>query len=66
MNLLLSNELALYFIFAALALWPMAQVFRRAGFSPLWALAVLIPPNGMILCAFILAMRRWPAAKKGA
>lgn len=61
-----SNELVLYYLFAVIGMWPVAVIFRRAGFSPLWAAGMLVPPNGLILCAFILAVRKWPQAKKGA
>lgn len=60
------NILAYYYIFALLVAWPVARIFMRAGFAPLWAALLLVPAYGLILCTFVLAVRKWPATAKGA
>jgi hypothetical protein len=59
----LHNPYALYYISAALMLFPMARVFKRAGFRSYWALLLGIPDAGLIFCMVVLALRKWPAGK---
>jgi len=49
-----------YYLFAALGLFPLARISERGGFSPLWALLVLVPEIGFALWLAALALRRWP------
>lgn len=48
------------FLLFAIPFW---VIFRRAGFSPLWALLLLIPGLGVFLCWLMLAMRDWPTRR---
>ncbi len=63
---LLSNSVTQYYIFVLIMLWPMARIFRRAGFAPWWAAVLAVPMMGYLLCAGLLTLRRWPANAKGA
>jgi len=49
-----------YYLFALLALIPVTRIFERAGFRPYWALLLAIPDAGLVLCAALLALRKWP------
>lgn len=53
-----------YYIFAALAFIPMMRIFYRAGFQPCWVVLLAVPDIGLILCAALLAFRKWPEKKK--
>jgi len=53
-----------YYIFVVSAFLPMAWIFRHAGFKPYWALLLLIPDAGLIFCAVLLALRKWPRGKE--
>lgn len=48
-----------YYIFATLVLLPVAYIFRRAGFNPLWAALLGIPDVGFTVCVSVLALRKW-------
>ena len=52
-----------YYILAALLIIPVAQIMRRAGFSPFWAVLMAVPGIGWILCILLLALRKWPHMK---
>ncbi len=54
------DPLKLHFMTALLMAWPVARIFRRSGFSPLWAGLLAVPFLGIILVAGALALRRWP------
>jgi hypothetical protein len=56
-----------YYISAAVAFYPVMRIFRRAGFSPLGALLLLVPFFGYVLAAAALTARKWPvlAAPRG-
>ena len=56
----LMNPVTGYYIFAALALFPLVRISQRGGFSPLWALLVLVPELGFALWLVALALRKWP------
>ena len=58
------TPLQTYYLFAMLAALPVARIFMRAGFKPYWALLLGVPDVGLILCAGLLAIRKWP--KEGA
>lgn len=49
------------FLFNIAAVWPLMRIFRRAGFSPWWALVIFVPVIGLIGVLGLLTMRRWPA-----
>lgn len=55
----MDDGLKLYYISAALMLVPVGRIFWRAGFSPAWALLLGVPEIGLILCALMLALRKW-------
>lgn len=55
------DPLQLYYLSVLVLAWPVARIFRRAGFSPLWALLLGIPFVGYIAAAGVLALKRWPA-----
>lgn len=52
-----------YYISSALIAIPVTRILMRAGFKPFWALLLLIPDIGFILCTVLLALRKWPQAK---
>ncbi|ALJ34173.1 hypothetical protein D9623_00855 [Azospirillum brasilense] len=49
------------FLFNAAAVWPLMRIFRRAGFSPWWALVIFVPVIGLVGVLGLLTVRRWPA-----
>lgn len=52
--------LPLWWISALISLWGSARVVRRAGFSPWWALLLLVPVVNIIML-WVFASARWPA-----
>lgn len=56
----LSDPFVKYYISAFAALYPLAVIFARAGFSRLRALWVLVPFAGYLVVAGLLALSRWP------
>lgn len=50
-----------YYALALLIVWPLARIFRRAGLSPFYALALVVPMVGLTVAAGILALQKWPA-----
>lgn len=52
-----------YYITAALIVVPMARILVRAGFKPFWVALLAIPDVGIILCALLMALRKWPQVK---
>jgi hypothetical protein len=51
--------LVLYYIFAALAVLPMARIYKRAGVTPYGVLLLAIPEAGLILSMVLLALTKW-------
>ncbi len=43
-----------------LVLWPNFKIVARAGFSPLWALLLLVPILNVI-ALWVFAYAKWPA-----
>jgi len=60
----LSDYLALplsqYYVSVAIVMIPVARIFIRAGLKPFWALGLLIPNVGYVLCAAVLGFNSWP------
>ena len=54
-----------YYIFAALVAFPVTLIFKKAGFSRWWALLLLVPDFGLILCTAVLAAKKWPPVVTG-
>lgn len=54
-----------YYAAAAVLVMPVVRIFMRAGFNPAWAMLLLVPVIGYIVCAGMLALRKWPSAKAG-
>jgi hypothetical protein len=54
------NDFFQYYVFALLALIPVVQIFDKAGFRPYWAFLLVVPHVGLILCAAVLALKKWP------
>jgi hypothetical protein len=54
------NDFAQYYLFALIVLVPVVQIFDRAGFRPAWAVLLAVPGFGFILCAAVLALKKWP------
>ena len=52
-----------YYISAVLVAVPVMRILMRAGFKPFWAVLLVVPDIGLILCAALLAFRKWPQAK---
>ncbi|MEO1471286.1 MAG: hypothetical protein AAFV86_19765 [Pseudomonadota bacterium] len=48
-----------WLVLAALFAYPLSVLLTRAGLSPWWALAALLPFGPLVL-VWVLAMRRWP------
>lgn len=48
------------FLFNLLVLWPLWQIFGRAGLPCAWALLVLVPGVGLFLALIVLGHSRWP------
>lgn len=53
-----------YYLSVLIGLWPVARIFRRAGFSPWLAAFLFIPMLGYVVCAGLLTFRRWPLLQK--
>lgn len=50
-----------YYAVALLMVWPLVRIFRRAGLSPFFAAALIVPMVGLTVVAGILALKPWPA-----
>ena len=61
--LIWNNPIYTYYVCALLLAIPVARIFMRAGFKPFWTALLLAPDAGLILCAALLAFRKWPAQK---
>lgn len=61
---ILANPLVQYYIAVLVMLWPMMKIFRRAGFSPVYAGWLAVPMLGYIVCAGILTFKKWPQKKE--
>lgn len=46
-----------------LFLWLYARILGRAGFSPLWALVMLVPIVNLVML-WVFAFVRWPAVDR--
>ncbi len=53
-------EIAHMVVAALLTIIPIGVIFKRAGFSPLWAAMVLTPGFGFLLIFIFLAFSDWP------
>lgn len=53
---------ARYYLFALLAVIPMALIFKRAGFKPAYAALLAVPDVGFFLCLCLLAFQKWKGA----
>jgi hypothetical protein len=51
---------ALALVLLAVPLWMIGRVLRRAGYSPWWALLVLVPLVNLV-ALWVFAYVRWPA-----
>lgn len=54
-----------YYIFAVLIAFPVTVIFKKAGFPRWWALLLFVPDFGLILCAAVLAAKKWPPVTAG-
>ncbi len=52
-----------YYLSSFLMAVPIARIFMRAGFRPYWVVLLVVPDIGLILCAVLLALRKWPQVK---
>ncbi len=50
----------LVLVLLAVPLWMIGRVLRRAGYSPWWALLVLVPLVNLV-ALWVFAYVRWPA-----
>lgn len=57
-------ELLLVVFAGVLIVWPAMRICKKAGYSPLLGIAVIIPVANMILLWF-LALADWPKPKPG-
>lgn len=62
---LLLDPLVQYYISVMLVMAPAVRIFIRAGLKPWFALLLLAPYAGYILCVACLAFMKWPRAQKG-
>ncbi len=53
-----------YYISAVLMAAPVARILVRARFKPWWAVLLVVPDIGLILCAALLAVNKWPNRKE--
>ena len=53
-----------YYLFALAVCVPVGWIFRRAGFKPYWVALLGVPDIGLILCAALLAFRKWPQRQR--
>jgi len=42
---------------------PLWKIFGKAGFTPAWALLILLPGLGSLAILLLLAFRRWPTTE---
>lgn len=61
----LHNLLYQYYFFVVTVFVPVIRIFERAGMRPWWTLVLAVPYLGFFLCLGVLALRRWPALKRG-
>lgn len=59
-DFVLKQPIWAYYIAAALLMAPLVRIFMRAGLKPYFALLVLVPYVGYVLCAAALTFQRWP------
>lgn len=57
---MLLSPMGQYYIAATLILFPFLRIFRRADLRFWWVGLLAVPMVGYILCAAVLALRRWP------
>lgn len=50
-------------IVGLMLLVPLCFIYKRAGFSPLWAALVFLPGFGLLMILMQLALMPWPNAK---
>lgn len=50
-------------IVGLMILIPIALIYKKAGFSPMWAALVFIPGFGLLLIFLQLAFLTWPKQK---
>lgn len=43
---------------------PVIMIYKKAGFSPLWAALVFLPGFGLLIVFLQLAFTPWPNAKQ--
>ncbi len=60
---LMSPTLVNYYISVMLGMAPMVRIFIRAGFNPAWALGLLVPYAGIVICSLRLGFTHWPKMK---
>ncbi|MDE1152013.1 MAG: hypothetical protein PW788_05680 [Micavibrio sp.] len=58
----MSPQLWHYYVSVLIVAVPMVRIFWRAGRNPLWALGLLVPYAGYIICAVPLGFTAWPKA----
>lgn len=55
----LGNPLHSHFVMAAIALYPLWRIYRRAGLQPWPIFGVMVPLAGWAIALTPLALRRW-------
>lgn len=51
-----------YYISVMIVMLPMVRIFMRTGLKPFWALFLLAPWVGYVICAVVLGFNHWPKA----
>lgn len=63
MTLFLMVFWPLILIAAAVYIWLHARILKKAGFSRLWSLLMILPPVNIVMI-WVFAFADWPALKK--
>jgi len=61
--MLMAPEFMQVVIVGLMILVPVCIIYKKAGFSPLWAALVFVPGFGLLFIFMQLALLPWPNAK---
>jgi hypothetical protein len=61
--MLMAPEFMQVVIVGMMILVPVCIIYKKAGFSPLWAALVFVPGFGLLFIFMQLALLPWPNAK---
>ncbi len=59
-DMFLIPDIASVILVGLLIVIPVGIIYKRAGFSPVWALLVFLPGFGLFLICLHLALSPWP------